>query len=137
MAASPGGAAPAYVGARRMATVHAARLTNFYPLYDGANDQVDRVLPVRRTIFQRVFPRYELSTSETRDQGVGPTFIEIPDWETPLGAFAGPRRGDSASRQPAPAELALRETAALRETRVAGPRAPLEAGLGRRIDMLI
>jgi hypothetical protein len=56
----------------------ASVLTNFYPTYGPANDQVDPVLPVRRTIFQRVVPRYRLSTSETRDEGVGPLFNQIP-----------------------------------------------------------
>jgi hypothetical protein len=51
-------------------------LTNFYPLYGDANDQVDRVTAVNRTLFQRVIPRYELSTSDTRDSGLGPEFIE-------------------------------------------------------------
>ena len=51
-------------------------LTNFYPRYDGANDQVDPVTAVRSVRFQRVEPRYRLSTSETRDQGTGPAFIE-------------------------------------------------------------
>ena len=53
-------------------------LTNFYPSYDRANDQVDRVVPVRRTIFQRVISRYRLSTSETRDEELGPAFIDVP-----------------------------------------------------------
>jgi len=67
---------------RRTATVPAsARLTNFYPLYGAANDQVDRVLRVQPVQFQRVIPRYWLSTSETRDQGLGPMFAGIP--ETP------------------------------------------------------
>ena len=54
------------------------RYTNFYPLYNGANDQVDPVLRVQPVQFQRVLPRYRLSTSETRDQGVGPMFTEVP-----------------------------------------------------------
>jgi len=54
------------------------RYTNFYPLYDGANDQVDPVLRVQPVQFQRVLPRYRLSTSETRDLGVGPAFTEVP-----------------------------------------------------------
>ena len=53
-------------------------LTNFYPLYDGANDQVDPVTSVRRVFFQRVIPRYRLSTSETRDEGLGPDFVYAP-----------------------------------------------------------
>jgi hypothetical protein len=54
------------------------RYTNFYPLYNQANDQVDPVLRVQPVQFQRVIPRYRLSTSETRDLGVGPMFTEVP-----------------------------------------------------------
>ena len=53
------------------------RMTNFYPLYDGDNDQVDSVSAVKGVAFQKVIPRYRLSTSETRDQGTGPAFEEI------------------------------------------------------------
>ena len=49
-------------------------LTNFYPRYGAANDQVDRILEVHPIYFQRIIPRYRLSTSETRDLGVGPMF---------------------------------------------------------------
>jgi hypothetical protein len=59
------------------------RYTNFYPLYDGANDQVDPVLRVQPVQFQRVLPRYRLSTSETRDLGVGPAFTEVPSVSAP------------------------------------------------------
>ena len=72
------GTTVAHIARRSPAGERAARLTNFYPTYDDANDQVDAVLPVRRAWFQRVVPRYRLSTSETRDQGVGPQFITVP-----------------------------------------------------------
>lgn len=52
--------------------------TNFYPRYGGANDQVDRVLPIQPVRFQPIIPRYRLSTSETRDTGLGPAFIVDP-----------------------------------------------------------
>jgi hypothetical protein len=67
------GAAGAYVAARY---TRRGVLSNFYPLYDGRNDQVDRVSAVYRPLFQRMFPRYELSTSDTRDTGLGPAFIQ-------------------------------------------------------------
>ncbi|NBC30648.1 MAG: hypothetical protein GVY29_11750 [Spirochaetes bacterium] len=121
--------------------MHGARLTNFYPLYDGANDQVDRVLPVRRAIFQRILPRYELSTSETRDEGVGPNFIETADWEPPGAPSPGAARGSVAapSGVAAPEEQAptVAPTAALLETPVMRPRAPLPAGQGLRVDILV
>jgi hypothetical protein len=122
------GAQAAYVARRRSAHMEAARLTNFYPLYDGANDQVDRVSPVRRTIFQRVIPRYELSTSETRDEGVGPTFIEVPsmtsDGSTQAADPIVPRTTDEANppdmRPPGPLSAA-----------------PLPPWMGRRIDLFV
>jgi hypothetical protein len=56
-----------------VASVYTVRKpTNFYPLYNGANDQVDRVSAIRSVGFQKVIPRYRLSTSETRDLGTGP-----------------------------------------------------------------
>ena len=63
-------------------------VTNFYPQYDGANDQVDRVTAVRAIRFQPILPRYKLSTSETRDEGVGPMF----DVGAPAGPSRPPRR---------------------------------------------
>jgi hypothetical protein len=97
-----------------------ARLTNFYPLYGAANDQVDRVLRVQPVQFQRVIPRYRLSTSETRDQGLGPMFAGIP--ETP--AFAPVGSG---------AVEARREAAGATETSSASsrPAAAGSAGEGR------
>jgi hypothetical protein len=68
--------AVANVARRVVPEMQTARLTNFYPTYDGANDQVDRIVPVRRAFFQRVVPRYRLSMSETRDQGLGPRFLD-------------------------------------------------------------
>ena len=52
--------------------------TNFYPTYDESNDQVDRVSSIKSIQFQKIIPRYRLSTSETRDQGTGPGIEEIP-----------------------------------------------------------
>ncbi len=53
-------------------------MTGFYPLYNGANDQVDPVSSIARSAFQRVIPRYRLSSSETRDTGLGPAFYDVP-----------------------------------------------------------
>lgn len=63
------------------------RRTNFYPTYDGANDQVDRVSPVIPAGFQIIIPRYRLSTSETRDLGTGPAIDEVA-----VGPYRGERR---------------------------------------------
>ena len=94
-------------------------MTGFYPLYDGDEDQVDRVAPISSIAFQRVIPRYRLSSSATRDTGLGPAFYDIPVYRsgpapTPrpprdVSGLGGPHRGDSVSatldsrhRQPAP-----------------------------------
>lgn len=53
------------------------RPTTFYPNYKLGYDYVSRVLPVQRVAFQRVLPRYYLSTSLTRDTGLGPFFEKI------------------------------------------------------------
>ena len=52
--------------------------TNFYPTYvDGNLDKVTPAAATYRTEFQAVIPRYDLSMSETRNAGTGPTFLEI------------------------------------------------------------
>ena len=51
--------------------------TNFYPTYvEGNKDIVTPTSATYRTEFQSVIPRYELSMTETRDKGTGPTFLE-------------------------------------------------------------
>lgn len=98
-------------------------LTNFYPTYDGANDQVDPVLPVRRAIFQRVIPRYRLSTSETRDEGLGPAFVEM---SYPGGP--GRPRGSEGLQFPVPGTPG--------ESSSFNPRpAPLKPGTGTLVDI--
>jgi hypothetical protein len=52
--------------------------TRFYPQYTGGLDYVSYVSPVERVAFQKVLPRYMLSTSQTRDTGLGPLFERIP-----------------------------------------------------------
>jgi hypothetical protein len=97
---------PAPSGASRAAH----RGTNFYPLYGAANDQVDRISPIAPVAFQRVLPRYRLSTSETRDQGTGPMFD---------GAVIPARGGETA---PPPT------ASAVRSQRVAGQAGAAQAG---------
>jgi hypothetical protein len=92
-------------------------LTNFYPGYDGANDQVDRVSPVFPVAFQRVIPRYRLSTSETRDLGTGPGFIYAP----------GPADSNTPRRP-----LRSQSTATAEGSR----QAPLESWKGTQLDVL-
>jgi hypothetical protein len=75
--------------------------TNFYPLYNSANDQVDRVTGVSPVGFQAVLPRYRLSTSETRDLGTG------PDIETEVYTSyrkAAPRTKTITAKSPLPPE---------------------------------
>ncbi len=48
--------------------------TNFYPQYNSLNDRVEAIQPIMPGFFQSIIPRYNLSTSETRDMGLGPVF---------------------------------------------------------------
>ena len=51
--------------------------TNFYPKYvDGNLDKVTPTAATYSTEFQTIIPRYNLSMSETRNYGTGPTFLE-------------------------------------------------------------
>lgn len=101
------------------------RYTNFYPLYDGANDQVDPVLRVQPVQFQRVLPRYRLSTSETRDLGVGPMFTEVPSVSSPRT-----RETESFGRDRSGVEAPVASTG-----RLQGGSAQLEAWKGTRVDL--
>ena len=57
--------------------------TNFYPTYvDGNLDKVTPAAATHSTQFQTVIPRYDLSMSETRNAGTGPTFLET-DYQPP------------------------------------------------------
>jgi hypothetical protein len=51
--------------------------TRFYPQYTSGLDYVSSVSPVERVAFQKVLPRYMLSTSQTRDTGLGPLLERI------------------------------------------------------------
>lgn len=54
------------------------RVTTFYPQYGENRDKIQPVRGVFPTMFQEVIPRYDLSASDTRDDGVGPMFEETP-----------------------------------------------------------
>jgi hypothetical protein len=125
----------AFVGRRASLAVPGV-LTNFYPTYGDANDQVDRVLPVRRTIFQRVIPRYRLSTSETRDQGLGPAFIEAGyAYEEPHRAERAPRAaGGAAAVRGATTAAGGANPGAGAAARTPTP-APLSPGTGTIVDL--
>ena len=59
--------------------------TNFYPTYvDGNKDKVTPTAATYKTQFQTVIPRYNLSMTETRNEGTGPTFLEIEYQPTSL-----------------------------------------------------
>lgn len=142
-------ATAAEVGRRAYAYAWTPVLTNFYPTYDGANDQVDRVTAVRRTRFQRVIPRYRLSTSETRDEGLGPSFIDMPSARVTEGSGRhGPaqHRAAAAAAGAAPAAAGADAASAAGMPRVGAPAAdplrgpqptpaPLSPGMGLRVDV--
>ena len=59
--------------------------TNFYPTYvDGNKDKVTPTAATFATQFQTVIPRYNLSMTETRNEGTGPTFLETEYQPTSL-----------------------------------------------------
>ena len=59
--------------------------TNFYPTYvDGNKDKVTPTAATFTTQFQTVIPRYNLSMTETRNEGTGPTFLETEYQPTSL-----------------------------------------------------
>ena len=59
--------------------------TNFYPTYvDGKKDKVTPTAAIFTTQFQTVIPRYNLSMTETRNEGTGPTFLETEYQPTSL-----------------------------------------------------
>ena len=59
--------------------------TNFYPTYvDGNKDKVTPTAATFKTQFQTVIPRYNLSMTETRNEGTGPTFLETEYQPTSL-----------------------------------------------------
>ena len=59
--------------------------TNFYPTYvDGNKDKVTPTAATFTTQFQTVIPRYNLSMTETRNAGTGPTFLETEYQPTSL-----------------------------------------------------
>ena len=72
---------------RKASWKHLKGTTNFYPTYvDGSLDKVTPAAATHSTQFQSVIPRYDLSMSETRNAGTGPTFLETayqPPTENP------------------------------------------------------
>ncbi len=78
-------------------------VTTFYPQYTGAGrDKVEAVRSVRPTRFQEVFARYNLSATETRDEGVGPMMEDVR-YDRPVPP---PRRRKATKTPQSPAILA-------------------------------
>lgn len=63
---------------RQIYHFYVLRPTVFYPRYTSGYDYVSYVAPVERVEFQKILPRYWLSSSQTRDSGLGPFFERIP-----------------------------------------------------------
>ena len=76
------------------------RPTIFYPRYTSGLDYVSYVSPVERVDFQKVLPRYYLSSSQTRDSGLGPSFEEIPYFSPIEEEKEGAARRRPAREQP-------------------------------------
>jgi hypothetical protein len=115
---------------RSLVTASSGRLTNFYPLYNGSNDQVDPVLRVQPVLFQRILPRYDLSTSQTRDQGLGPMFADIP--ESPVPSLRRVSQGPEAAAR---AEAARRTRAEAKSAGTVVRNSVREPWLGQRVDL--
>jgi hypothetical protein len=112
-----------------LSRIRFVRQTGYYPLYDGENDQIDPVARVGRARFQRVVPRYRLSSSETSDTGLGPTFYDVPVY--------GPAPGTRGRAAVATGRDALESPARPDRRPPAGstrPAAPLPPYLGTHID---
>ena len=77
--------------------------TNFYPTYvDGKKDKVTPTTAVFTTQFQTVVPRYNLSMTETRNKGTGPTFLEIEYQPTSLRHKTIKKTKENAPYKPEP-----------------------------------
>lgn len=61
----------------RVSNWNSRRVTTFYPQYGEGRDRVEAIKRVHPTMFQQVIPRYNLSATNTRDDGVGPMFEEV------------------------------------------------------------
>ena len=78
--------------------------TNFYPKYvDGSLDKVTPATATYRTEFQTIIPRYNLSMSETRNYGTGPTFLET-EYQPPAEK-QDPEKKSAESSQKSPETL--------------------------------
>lgn len=122
--------------ARSAGSIRFIRQTGFYPLYDGENDQVDPVGPVRRARFQRIVPRYRLSASETNDTGLGPPFYELPVYSPPGRGHAAQQPASAAGPTAATRAAASRELQPSPQVHSPGDAAqpPLEPWRGTSVD---
>ena len=108
--------------------------TGFYPLYDGDNDQVDPVGPVRRARFQRIIPRYRLSASETNDTGLGPPFYAVPVY-SPAKREEGSRQLDEVGSAPGARGNRLTRSVPGNSGTAAAPMPAPEPWRGTQIDL--
>lgn len=65
-------------GRRRRRQRYSYPISNFYPRYKDGSGRVDRIEPVSTVQMQRVLPRYDFSTAQTRTSGLGPPLIDSP-----------------------------------------------------------
>ncbi len=74
--------------------------TNFYPTYvDGNKDKVTPTSATFPTQSQTIIPRYNLSMTETRNEGTGPTFLETEYQPTSIHAKTLKNSNDNASEK--------------------------------------
>lgn len=65
-------------GRRRRRQRYSYPISNFYPRYKDGSGRVDRIEPISTVQMQRVLPRYDFSTAQTRSSGLGPPLIDSP-----------------------------------------------------------
>lgn len=63
---------------RRRRRSYSYPISNFYPRYKDGSGRVDRIEPISTVQMQRVLPRYDFSTAQTRTSGLGPPLIDSP-----------------------------------------------------------
>ena len=84
--------------------------TRFYPQYTSGLDYVSYVSPVERVAFQKVLPRYMLSTSQSRDTGLSVSLESIQYSSRPEEAgIEAERRKPRSERHPYPHQRQFRE----------------------------
>lgn len=74
--------------------------TNFYPQYGDGRDRIKPIRAIQSSLLQPVTPQYDLSESDTRDEGVGPLVNDLPRTLVPTSLAAPHRHSVSEDVEP-------------------------------------